>query len=72
MKKRIYIDTNSMNVNETETMEFKSFKTQVNILDKLEGESIRERYIEKFVNSTHPQYQEQIQKNINFETDIAI
>ncbi|MBD5482386.1 MAG: DUF4275 family protein [Lachnospiraceae bacterium] len=55
-----------MNLNERETMEFKSFKAQVNILDKLEGESIRERYIEKFVNSTHSQYQEQIQKKYKF------
>ena len=47
-------------------MDFKTFKSKVVVLNKEEGNSIRQKYIEKFVNTKSEYYKKQIQVRHEF------
>ena len=47
-------------------MDFKSFQSQVVVLNKEEGVEVRKKYIEKFVDTTDEYYKKQIQLKYKF------
>lgn len=47
-------------------MDFKIFKTQLEVLGNVEGGELRKKYIQKFVNTDHELYQDQIQLTHKF------
>lgn len=42
-------------------MDFKTFQSNLKVLDKQTGNTIRHKYINEFVNTEHEQYHQQIQ-----------
>jgi hypothetical protein len=47
-------------------MDFKEFKAKLVVLDDMKGGELRDKYIEKFVNTNHELYKEQIQSKQEF------
>lgn len=47
-------------------MDFKTFQSNLKVLDKQTGNTIRNRYINTFVNTEHEQYHQQIQLKHKF------
>ena len=47
-------------------MDFKTFEANVKVLDKQKGEKLRKRYIERFINTKHERYNQQIQERHKF------
>lgn len=46
-------------------MDFKTFQSNLKVLDKQTGNTIRSKYINEFVNTEHEQYHQQIQLKHN-------
>lgn len=47
-------------------MDFKTFQSNLKVLDKQTGNTIRSKYINEFVNTEHEQYHQQIQLKHKF------
>ena len=47
-------------------MDFKIFTTKLEVLDDVERDELRKKYIKKFVNTDHELYQKQIQSKQRF------